>query len=197
MNKKNLHYLIFITLFILPIVCDAEREGSGFLDEIGLWDTISGIFLYVLTAIAFMKIAKKTNTEPAWLAWIPIANIYLLSKIAREHWWPMLSLAVGISAIIIGIVTEIDEIAMVGFLSLIFFGLVFLTWEWKMFVRMGYPGWFILSRFIPIVNLYASTFLLMIVAWKGNPESKTTESNKDPDNRKIDSEEQFIESETE
>lgn len=36
---------------------------------------VIGIAFYVYFAICLMKIAKKTNTENAWMAWIPIANL--------------------------------------------------------------------------------------------------------------------------
>jgi hypothetical protein len=36
--------------------------------------------IYVYIAYSIMVIANKTNTENSWLAWIPIANLYLLCK---------------------------------------------------------------------------------------------------------------------
>ena len=48
------------------------------------------IAVYVYTSWALMRIAKRAKTEPAWLAWIPIANNYLLAKIAKMHWWPLI-----------------------------------------------------------------------------------------------------------
>ena len=35
---------------------------------------------YIYYAICLMFIAKKTNTAPAWLAWIPIGNLFLMCK---------------------------------------------------------------------------------------------------------------------
>ena len=44
-------------------------------------------------AYCLMTIAKKTNTENGWLAFIPIANIYLMCKIAgKPGWWVILFL---------------------------------------------------------------------------------------------------------
>ena len=46
------------------------------------------IIIYVYTAICVMKMAKKTGTENAWMAWIPILNLILLIQIARKPiWW--------------------------------------------------------------------------------------------------------------
>ncbi len=189
MIKKTLYSLIFITLFIFPVASSAEVGRLNLLEKTGLWDIVLGISVYILTAVAFMKIAKKTNTEPVWLAWIPIANLYLISKIAREHWWPMLSLVVIIPAILIGLATGINEIIIVGILVAVFFGIVVITWEWKMFRRMGYPGWWVLSPLIPMVGQYVFIFLLMVVAWRSNPEPKTLESHEELDSKRIGTEE--------
>ncbi len=43
--------------------------------------------IYVYFALALMAIAKKTNTENAWLAWIPLANIYLMAQVGKVQWW--------------------------------------------------------------------------------------------------------------
>lgn len=46
------------------------------------------LVLYVVMAISLMKIAKRTNTENAWFAWIPILNLILMLQIAqRPMWW--------------------------------------------------------------------------------------------------------------
>lgn len=42
---------------------------------------IFSIGVYVWVALCLHIIANKTNTPNAWLAWIPIANIYLMCKV--------------------------------------------------------------------------------------------------------------------
>ena len=44
------------------------------------------ILFYVYSALALMALAKKTGALKAWLAWIPLANIYLTAKIAGLSW---------------------------------------------------------------------------------------------------------------
>ena len=41
--------------------------------------------VYVIYSFLLMKIAQKTKTENAWLAWIPIANIFLMAFIAKKN----------------------------------------------------------------------------------------------------------------
>jgi hypothetical protein len=49
------------------------------------------VAFYIYSALAFQTIAKKTNTENPWLAWIPIANIILMLNIAKKPlWWIVL-----------------------------------------------------------------------------------------------------------
>jgi uncharacterized protein DUF5684 len=44
--------------------------------------------LYVYMSLALMTIATKTNTPNGWLAWIPIANLFLMLNIAQKPvWW--------------------------------------------------------------------------------------------------------------
>jgi len=48
-------------------------------------------WIYTYLDSCLQIIAGKTNTENGWLAWIPIANIYLSCKIARKPgWWLLL-----------------------------------------------------------------------------------------------------------
>jgi hypothetical protein len=56
----------------------------------GLW-----IFIFLATyaymGLTLQTIASKTGTADGWLAWIPVANIYLMCKIAgRPAWWVVL-----------------------------------------------------------------------------------------------------------
>ena len=50
---------------------------------------------YIYTSLAIMAIAKRTKTENAWLAWIPIANFYLITQIAKQNGLWTLALLAG------------------------------------------------------------------------------------------------------
>lgn len=57
---------------------------------------------YVYVALALQTIATKTSTENAWLAWIPIANIFLMLSIAKKPmWWFVLCLIPLVNAVIL------------------------------------------------------------------------------------------------
>jgi hypothetical protein len=64
-----------------------------------------GLALYVYVSISLQIIAKKTNTANAWLAWIPIVNIFLMLNIARKPlWWFILCLIPLVNVVIMIIV---------------------------------------------------------------------------------------------
>ena len=114
---------------------------------------ILGLYLY--TSLAFMAIAKKTNTEPAWLAWIPIANLALLAKIARRHWWPILLIIPGMITYIGGIILLAIGLKVLGIVFLILYALIILAFGvfitmcyWDMFKAVHRPGWWSLTAII-------------------------------------------------
>jgi len=46
---------------------------------------ILGIILYVFMALGMQAMAMKLKIENPWLAWIPIANVYLMGRIAGDQ----------------------------------------------------------------------------------------------------------------
>ena len=52
------------------------------------------ITLYLFQSIGLMKIADKLGTPNSWLAFIPVANMYLLGKTVFEESWLTWSLVI-------------------------------------------------------------------------------------------------------
>ncbi|MEK6967922.1 MAG: hypothetical protein AABX51_04805 [Nanoarchaeota archaeon] len=104
------------------------------------------IALYVYMAFALMTIAKKTKTNNAWLAWIPIANIFLMANIAKVHW----GFALGM--LLVNLVPFVG-----GFISLA----IAIYMLWKIAEIRGFPGWTSLLFIIPVVNL----IMIGVYAW--------------------------------
>ena len=101
--------------------------------------------LYVYTSWALMVIARKTKTKKIWLAWIPIANIYLMTQIAGVPWWTMLLLL-------------LVYVPMVG--TLLVLGLTIYYW-WNIAEVRRMPGWLGILMAVPVVNL----FVMGYIAW--------------------------------
>ena len=92
-----------------------------------------------------MAIAKKKNIENAWLAFIPIANIYLMTQIAGLPAW----YTAGIVLVFI------------PFIGQILLGVLMVYIWWKICEALSKPGWWGVLMIIPIVN-----FVIMgILAW--------------------------------
>lgn len=128
--------------------------GVSMVDHmmLGVMGAISGVgFLffaafYVYGALALMTIAKKTDTERPWLAWIPFANIYLVTQIALKEWWWTL-VAIGVMFI-----PFVGGLAMMGLMAWFF---------WSIAERRGYPNWVGILMIVPLVNLV----VLGLLAW--------------------------------
>jgi hypothetical protein len=104
------------------------------------------IGVYVYFALALMTIANKTKTKNAWLAWIPIANIYLMTQIAKlKGWWTL--------AILLSVIPIVGGLAFLG---------ISIWWWWLIAERRKKPGWWGILMAIPIVNL----IIIGILAWK-------------------------------
>ena len=104
-----------------------------------------GIAVYIYTAIALMTIAKKTKTPNAWLAWIPIANYYLMTQIAKVPWWTFFAF----------LLTLIPAVGAIAFMA------VSVWWWWKIAENRKFPGWLGILTIVPIVNL----IVMGIIAW--------------------------------
>jgi hypothetical protein len=87
--------------------------------------------IYLFFALCLMLIAKKMNIANSWLAWIPIANIYLMTQMAgRPGWWTIL-MFIPLVNMVIGIMLWVDILKKLGknpwmVLVVIFFGIIYL-----------------------------------------------------------------------
>jgi len=118
--------------------------------------------IYVYSSLALMKIAKRTNTPNTWLAWIPYANFYLISKIAKKHWWPIFLMLISI---IIYFLPKNIILDILSYIAVIIF-LIFCTiWWWKICERRGRPGWWALIVLIPIIGWIWGLIIIGILAW--------------------------------
>ena len=103
------------------------------------------IAVYIYMAIALMAIAKKTKTPNGWLAWIPIANFYLMTQIAGVSGWITLALLLAIIPFIGGLAVAVISVWL---------------W-WKIAEARNKPGWWGILTLIPIVNF----IVIGMLAW--------------------------------
>lgn len=134
------------------------------------------IAVYFYSAAALMAIAKKTRTKNAWLAWVPLANLYLMTRIGRISWWWSAALVISaaflpVGPLIFGVVTlapVVDSIATFLMFTvwmvlpyLAFLQIWVFLW-WKIAEARSKPGWHSLLMLIPAVNLVVLGFF----AWR-------------------------------
>ncbi len=90
----------------------------------------SCLAFYAYSAICLMLIAKKSAVSGAWMAWVPILNIYLMCKAAgKSGLW-----------IILFLIPFVNIIAVV------------LVWV-AISERLGRPGWWGILMLVPVANL--------------------------------------------
>lgn len=58
---------------------------------------------YLYIALALQTIANKTATPNAWLAWIPIANIFLMLSVAKKPLWWFVLFLIPLANIVVAI----------------------------------------------------------------------------------------------
>jgi hypothetical protein len=122
--------------------------GSA-LAALGFLAFIIVIAVYVYLAFVWMTIARKLKYKKPWLAWIPVANVFLLPILAKKEWYWGLLLFVPVANVVFGIM-----------------------WMWVIFERRRYPGWLSLIPllvFVPFISGLAHLAFLIIqgfVAWK-------------------------------
>ncbi len=147
---------------------NAELSEEGFAIVVTVLSMLLFIVLmqfslaiYIYSSFAYMSLAKKTKTEPIWLAWIPIVRYYLISKIAKMPWWPILFL-IGCAV----------PYPMIGLASMVAFSVFFVIWSWKIFERVGRPGWWALLMIIPVAGPIIFFVLIGIAAWGKAPKAR-------------------------
>jgi len=134
-------FSILASLALLTAVpAFAQFEGRGAAAAaIGVMMLVFLLFFavfYVYFALALQTIAKKTNTENPWLAWIPIVNIILMLNIAKKPlWWFILCL-----------------------IPLVNFVVIIIVWMAIAEAR-GKPNWWGILMIVPLVNFIVPGYL--------------------------------------
>ncbi|HUL16236.1 MAG TPA: DUF5684 domain-containing protein [Terriglobales bacterium] len=113
-----------------------RRAPIGLVGGMLAFFWICGIAGYVYFSLALQTIANKTNTENAWLAWIPIANIILMLNIARKPIWWIILLLIPLVNIVIAI----------------------LVWMGIAEAR-NKPSWWGVLMIVPVLNLIVPGYL--------------------------------------
>ena len=140
-------------------------ELMTFLMGLGILANIIPLVIYIFSAVMLFLIAQKTATSLAWLAFIPIANIVLMLKVAgKPIWWLALMVLLPIIAAVVGGLSAMDPTGglVAGALAVLCVLAVVAIW---LFICLGISDargkskiWGILL-FLPCTNLIALAYL--------------------------------------
>lgn len=135
-----------------------------FIAKIFFFLAVFTLVAYVYLSLVTMRLAKKIGMARPWLAWIPVANFYLYSRMAGMHWWPVLLLA---GLLVPGVWFKM--------LCLVVFMVFNLIWFWKIFIKVNQPGWWALMPIIPVFGWLIFLVLLGVAAWSGEANKSSVQ----------------------
>ena len=107
LKKIALSLLATLTLLTaIPVFADDSSGAAGIMAAGAVFMVMLVVFavFYIYFALAFQTIAKKTNTENAWWAWVPILNMLLVLNIAKKPLWWFILLLIPLVSIVIAII---------------------------------------------------------------------------------------------
>jgi len=104
----------------------------------GLRELVGLTVIYIYVAYTLMVLAGRLGHKDAWMAWIPFANLYLMTKMAGREWWWVIG----------AIITPIN-IFVVPFLWFTIAG------------RLGKNPWIGAAIIIPFIGLFIPGYLVL------------------------------------
>ena len=141
------------------------------------------VFSYIFMGLVLQAVAKKLKYKRPWLAWIPIANIWMLPSFAKMHWWPILVAIGGFVLYLIGMLITVSAFTVGGgnasaalfimialfmvlyVISLIIFAIFSIVWQWKICEQLKRPGWWAILLIIPFFGMVWMFVMWGLLAW--------------------------------
>jgi hypothetical protein len=118
---------------------------------------VLGIAMYVLASLGLYKLAANQGIENPWLAWIPIANLYVLGRLIKNlkiqsYDIPNIELVLPIGSVAIMI---LGNIPVIGWIIQLVYAVLFLFAIHKLY-KMYRPDsavlWLVLSIILPFMG---------------------------------------------
>ena len=115
---------------------DARGPFAALTGVMLLFVLVFGLGCYVYMSLALQTIATKTGTANEWLAWIPIANLFLMLSVAKKPMWWFLLFLIPLANVVVAI----------------------MVWMAVAEAR-GKPNWWGILMIVPLVNLVVPGYL--------------------------------------
>lgn len=123
-----------------------ETAGIGAfwaaLAGLGIFIALVGIVLWVLKSMGLSKMAQKRGIENEWLAWLPVADLYIMGTIVEEMnlfgmqiknlglWFPVISLLGGL-------LSSIPILGIIIFIGILVFQIAFIYKLFSMYTNQA------------------------------------------------------------
>ncbi|HEX7064170.1 MAG TPA: hypothetical protein VF199_03815 [Bacillales bacterium] len=147
---------------------------------IAVWIIFIVIYLgvYILQATAFFKMFKKADVEPAWLAYIPIAQVWPFFWTIKKSAWNILWFFLPVAGGIVGgilLAAMQDNGGLAIFITIIVLSSIVpmileIIWTARLFKAFALnPAWVLLviGCFIPFINFLTTIGLIVIFCYMG------------------------------
>jgi len=127
-------WVVLLVPVLFPSTLLAQDHDNALVSGLGMGAIFFALLFalagYVYMSLALQTIATKTNTANAWLAWIPIANLFLMLSIGKKPtWWFLLFLVPLVNIV-----------------------MVIMVWMAVAEAR-GKPNWWGILTIVPVANL--------------------------------------------
>ena len=138
--------LLGLRMALVAVLMSAAAGQAQSSDATGPFTALTGVMLlfvvvfglgcYVYISLALQTIATKTGTANEWLAWIPIANLFLMLSVAKKPMWWFLLFLIPLANVVVAI----------------------MVWMAVAEAR-GKPNWWGILMIVPLVNLVVPGYL--------------------------------------
>ena len=134
------------------------------------------IAVYVICSLALKKIAKAKGIENAWLAWIPVANMYILGKVVGPFNFivdiAQPELVLPIVTLLGSVLSKVPVVGLVCSLASLVLSLAAYYFLYKQYKPEKATTMLVLTIFFSIIclPLYLSQIAKMATAGQGQPQ---------------------------
>lgn len=123
-----------IDFTLINILAQTNSSGGAEAAGGGILGLIIGLVGYVFGSYCFQKIFQRLGMANAWLAWVPIANTWMMLRAGDQSGWWLVALL-------------IPFVNIVGFVFLI---IAFVN----IMKKLGKSPWLMLLFIVPLVNFW-------------------------------------------
>jgi hypothetical protein len=134
--------------------------------KVGLKVLIIGVFIFVhlYYALCLYLIGRKTGVSSAWLAWIPVVNVFPLVLSAGKPWWWGVFFLIPLTGFIPILISNVFFVLFLLFIILVDAILFIIVWI-KICANFWIEKWFGLLILVPVTQFA----LIGYLAFKNEP----------------------------